>query len=154
MASSVTTWTSRPRRSSRSCLIATRSRRCRPDSRSMRRSRSLSGPAVPQANEPKTRTLVAPCAFAIRRMSVRLPRTRPVSSNVHILSRVTIHTSSALIAAPTARVNPAVPPSGEQYLQRGVTIISSRIPCLATTEGYGWHRSHHSISSRILTSRK
>lgn len=46
--------------SSRSCLMAIRSRRLRPGSSPISRSRSLSARASPRAREPKTRTVSAP----------------------------------------------------------------------------------------------
>src|SRR5262249_46098433 len=54
IAASVTTSTWQPSRSSRSCLIATRSSRLRPGSSFTRKSMSLSALASPRAREPKT----------------------------------------------------------------------------------------------------
>ena len=72
IAASVRTCTGRSSKSSMSCLTATRSSKFRPGSKSIKRSTSLSGRAVPRANEPKIRTRVAPCSCAIRRTSARL----------------------------------------------------------------------------------
>ena len=66
---SVTTSTLQPSRSSRSCRMAIKSSRLRFGSNPTRRSRSLPGVESPRARDPNTRTEVAPCSRATRKIS-------------------------------------------------------------------------------------
>ena len=68
---SVNTWTLRPSKSWRSISSPPGKKGVRRGPQLTRKSTSLSGPAWPRATEPNTRTLLAPCRSAIRRISGR-----------------------------------------------------------------------------------
>src|SRR5262245_20499090 len=72
--SSVATSTFTPNRSCRSSIRPAGNHALVSGPTSTSRSRSLSGPAVPRPTEPKTRTFVAPCCAAMRKISSRCAR--------------------------------------------------------------------------------